>query len=574
MLAALFGSTTVGSLLSALAQPHLLPSLTPMRAWADGCRRLLAMSTPCFAMLAAAAPTITPDQIYGHKDGAALVYHVLQPEDHDGAVVLYMASTNGWISPWRSADDHMSDLRYLLDAAFTVVVVHHRSAPRFKVPDAVADVHQAVKHLRDNAIRFGIDPNRLGVLGSTSGGHLALMLGLDPQGENRVQAVVAQSPIADRADLDKEKWLALDFEPKKTDRLWPTAVNGTGAPPVLLVYNTDERVPVSHRKRLKEALDKASVSNDLIVVQSAEHSTTGTAPPLARTAIVSFFRKHLGTLPWLQAGTPCATKTREQTAAMRHGDCFRDCEKCPDMVVVNAGSFRMGSPEWETDRCEDEGPLLEVRLDYRLAVGRYEVTFDNWQACADAGPCSEHRPGDQGWGNGTHPVVDVNWHDAKKYVDWLNGLKDVPDCYRLLTESEWEYVARAGTTTPFSTGTTIRADQANYDGRFSYGSGRTGPYRKRTTSAGTFPPNRWGIHDMHGNVREWIEDCWNSSLALIPSNGDPRETGLCDRRVVRGGSWHDHPVFLRSAYRNWAPADRRISHIGFRVARKLSCGEQ
>ena len=544
-------------------------------------RQLMATALPFFAVLAAAAPTITSDQIYKHKDGMALVYHVLQPEDHHGAAVLFMASANGWTSSWQSAEEYVPNLRYLLDAAFAVVVVHHGSAPRFKVPDAVADVHQAINHLRDNAMRFGIDPNRLGVIGDGSGGHLALMLGLDPQDGNRVQAVVAHSPIVAPAGIDKETWMALDFERNAAARLWPKDVEKAGAPAVLLVHNhKDDRVAVRHSKQLKEALDKASVSNNLLIVHSEAHSVAGAALRQAQTAIVSFFRDHLGEPPWLQASTPC--KTSKNTVAMAHGDCFRDCDDCPDMMVVNAGSYRMGSPDRETDRCEDEGPLLNVALDYRLAVGKYEVTFDDWRACAAAGHCSEYRPDDQGWGNGTYPVVNVSWHDAKEYIEWLKKGAPMdqkqhqaqpPFCYRLLTEAEWEYVARAGTTTPFNTGTTIRADQANYDGQFSYGSGEAGPYRRRATSTGAFPPNRWGLHDVHGNVREWVEDCWNDSLARIPSNGAARETGLCDRRVVRGGSWRDHPTFLRSAYRNWADADHRNSHTGFRVARKLSCGQ-
>ena len=167
-----------------------------------------------------------------------------------------------------------------------------------------------------------------------------------------------------------------------------------------------------------------------------------------------------------------------------------------------------------------------------------------------------------------HPVVCVNWNDAKAYVRWLS--RETGEDYRLLSESEWEYVARAGTTGPFHTGATISTKQANYDGNHTYGSGRKGRYRKKTTPVGKFPANAFNLHDVHGNVWEWVEDCWNGSYEGAPEDGSAWESGDCSRRVLRGGSWFFTPRDLRSAHRGWGTTDYRSSRAGFRIARTLT----
>ena len=170
------------------------------------------------------------------------------------------------------------------------------------------------------------------------------------------------------------------------------------------------------------------------------------------------------------------------------------------MAVVPAGTFRMGSPSQEEARDDDEGPVHEVRIDEPFAVGVYEVTFSGWEACVNGGGCGGCRPTNHGWGRGNRPVINVSWEDAQAYVTWLS--RKTGETYRRLSESEWEYVARAGTTTPFHFGTTISTDQANYDGNYTYGSGRKGRYREKTVPVGRFAANRFGLHDVHGNVRE------------------------------------------------------------------------
>ena len=164
-------------------------------------------------------------------------------------------------------------------------------------------------------------------------------------------------------------------------------------------------------------------------------------------------------------------------------------------------------------------------------------------------------------------MIYVNWDDAQAYVRWLSRKSGAR--YRLLSEAEWEYVARAGTTTPFYFGSTISPDQANYRGTRIYGSGRKGVYREKTVPVGGFPSNAFGLHDVHGNVWEWFEDCWNGSYAGAPGNGDAWTTGDCGKRVLRGGSWSNHPGDVRAARRFLDRADDRDRSSGFRVARTM-----
>jgi formylglycine-generating enzyme required for sulfatase activity len=257
------------------------------------------------------------------------------------------------------------------------------------------------------------------------------------------------------------------------------------------------------------------------------------------------------------------------------GTVFRDIEApwCPELIVIPAGEFMMGStaaerkwavaqganPEW----VKPERPQHLVRITYRLAVGRYPVTFEEYeQFCRQVG---RKKPADEDWGRGRRPVINVSWEDAQAYFTWLSEQTGQP--YRLPSEAEWEYACRAGTTTPFWTGATISTDQANYDGRDTYGIGRKGKFRQKTTAVGRFEANLWGLHDMHGNVWEWCEDWWHDSYKGAPEDGSAWLKGGSAGRVVRGGSWHTKPWNIRAASRR----DRidPSSHRGFRVARTV-----
>ncbi len=254
--------------------------------------------------------------------------------------------------------------------------------------------------------------------------------------------------------------------------------------------------------------------------------------------------------------------------APRSGVVFLECAECPEMVMLPAESFLMGSPASESDRDSDEDPERRVSVP-SLAVGKFEVTFAQWDACVAAGGCYGYRPGDEGWGRSDRPVINVSWHDAQAYVQWLNerlGLR--PGTYGLLTEAEWEYAARARTTTAFSTGVRIRPDQAQYTWAASHAGSPTRPASPTGTApVGQFPANGFGLHDMHGNVWEWVQDCYRDSYQGAPTDG--RAVGDregCDS-VLRGGSWNDNPKFLRSAFRNKSSPGDRNGNLGFRVAR-------
>ena len=238
------------------------------------------------------------------------------------------------------------------------------------------------------------------------------------------------------------------------------------------------------------------------------------------------------------------------------------------MVVVPAGSFTMGSPASEPERSNGEAQI-HVTIARSFAVGKFAVTFDEWDACVADGGCNGYRPGDQGWGRGKRPVINVSWDDAKAYTTWLS--RKTGKTYRLLSEAEREYVTRAGTTTPFWWGSSITPKQANYDGSDEpyKGGGSLGEYRKSTVPVDSFEANPWGLYNVHGNVWEWTEDCWNDSNTGNPGNGSARTTGDCHSRVVRGGSWPSYPLDLRVANRSSSSAVHRRSNQGFRLARTL-----
>lgn len=268
------------------------------------------------------------------------------------------------------------------------------------------------------------------------------------------------------------------------------------------------------------------------------------------------------------------------------GQSFRDCPDCPEMVVAPAGSFTMGSPADEPGRESPESPQHVVTIGKPFAVGRFAVTRDEFEAFVkDTGHKAEggcviwtghelKQDSALSWRSpgfaqtGSHPVVCVNWEDTKAYAAWLS--KKTGKTYRLLSEAEREYAARAGTVTPFWWGSSITPEQANYDGGHVYeGGGQKGEYRRKTMPVKSFQPNKWGLYQVHGNVNEWTEDCWNSSYDNAPSDGSTNLAGNCNGGVLRGGSSRSFPRDLRAAYREGLRS-HRSNVIGFRVARTLT----
>ena len=261
------------------------------------------------------------------------------------------------------------------------------------------------------------------------------------------------------------------------------------------------------------------------------------------------------------------------------GDTFQDSPGNglfgPMMVVIPAGSFMMGSPEDEPQRFEFEGPQHLVTIPKQFAVSKFEITFADYDRYAEA--TGSEKPSDKGWGEkywgrNDMPVFNVSWHDAQRYTEWLS--QKTGHSYRLLTEAEWEYVARAGTTTRFHTGDCIDTHQANYHGGYDNvpRCTQSGLYRGKTVNVGQFPANAWGLHDIHGNIFEWTADCWHESYKNAPNKGQEwlgEDDGDCTHRVLRGGSWSGRPLDLRSAYRARNKADFKSIFIGFRIAREL-----
>ncbi len=227
----------------------------------------------------------------------------------------------------------------------------------------------------------------------------------------------------------------------------------------------------------------------------------------------------------------------------------------------------MGSSGGEPEPFTGEAPLHSVAIANPVAIGKYAVTFAEWEACLTDGACGGHKPSDEGWGGADRPVINVSWSDAKAYAEWL--YHKTGRHYRLLSEAEFEYAARAGTDTLFWWGDRISPAQANYDGKFSYAGGPKGAYRRQTLPVKSFEPNPWGLYQVHGNVATWTEDCWVDNYNDAPRDGSAWTAGDCRYRVTRGGSWYDYPQMLRVAVRIIAEPRLRRDHVGFRVAADL-----
>ena len=184
-------------------------------------------------------------------------------------------------------------------------------------------------------------------------------------------------------------------------------------------------------------------------------------------------------------------------------------------------------------------------------------------------PRKTKRLKDQEWGRGRRPAINVNWNDAQEYTQWLSKMTGKQ--YRLPTEAEWEYAARAGTSGPYSFDGVITVDRANYDGNYFFDDSPKGKFREKTTTVGSFSPNPWGLYDMHGNVWEWNQDCMHKNYEGAPKNADAwTANGDCTKRGLRGGSWNSSPGNLRSSKRGWFNPGRRYFIDGFRVVRTLS----
>ena len=261
----------------------------------------------------------------------------------------------------------------------------------------------------------------------------------------------------------------------------------------------------------------------------------------------------------------------------REAEVFADCEACPEMLPIAPGTFTMGENPELRERLRErlKGALGRTPLAVRrvhvaapFAIGRYEVTFDEWDACVADGGCGGYSPPDEGWGRGRRPVIHVSWNDAQAYVAWLSARTG--ERYRLPTNAEWEYAARSGVRRLYGWGREASHDFANYGlPECCEGAVEVNDQWENTAPVGQFEPNRWGVHDVAGNVYEWVEDCFVGALPSIETDAAAILADPCDAHVMRGGAWYSDPDRISLIYNAYQTPDHRHMVIGFRVVRDL-----
>ena len=411
----------------------------------------------------------------------------------------------------------------------------------------------------------------------------------------------------------REAWIEHDGERLATGT--PTTLEGLPAGPVTLTLGAAEHhtveaeatVPKDAVARLERRLERIPhgtltlelVPADATVVlpDAAARYRPGVRLPEGRHQVKVSAPGHAEAARTVEVKGDTRVRVALALRAFAPGDRFRDCAECPEMVVVPAGSFWMGSPADEAGRYDNEGPRHEVRIAAPFALGAFEVTVEEfgrfvdetdrsmgdscWVYDADAREWKE-RSG-RSWRNPgftqapAHPVACVSWEDARAYARWLSD--KTGETYRLPSEAEWEYAARAGTSTARywgedESGQCRHANGGDSAVKRQYGSwpwttASCDDGHAHTSPVGSFAANPWGLHDVHGNVWEWVVDCWNGSYAGAPSNGSAWTAGDCSRRVLRGGSWVSKPRNLRAANRNWYSTGLRNVINGFRVSRSV-----
>ena len=421
----------------------------------------------------------------------------------------------------------------------------------------------------------------------------------DANGDGRVTAVEAKGYLD--ANMTPAAWLQHRVRQTANLSVGPSSVpvilsmappDGFPARPVLPVLasgGADGAPPPLDSAAFEESLglsreDRVLVQRGLESAGGSVGSVDGVFGPRTRAALRAWQEQRgltsTGYLTREQADNLLALGRDEARVSSVIGDVFRDCADCPEMVVVPSGSFMMGSPPSEEGRDDDEGPVHRVSILSAFAVGVYEVTRGEFGRFVSSTGRSmgdkcwtledgviEERSG-RSWRSpgysqtDMHPAVCVGWEDAQAYVDWLS--RETGEAYRLLSESEWEYVARAGTTTRYHWGDAIGRNLANCRGCGSRWDG------EGASPVGSFGENAFGLHDVHGNVAEWVEDCRNDSYAGAPNDGSAWKSGDCSWHVLRGGTWDDDPRGLRAAIRNSLILGIRVGGFGFRVARTFT----
>ncbi len=277
-----------------------------------------------------------------------------------------------------------------------------------------------------------------------------------------------------------------------------------------------------------------------------------------------------------------------QSEAWMPGETFTQCRNCPEMIVLPAGTFTMGSPPDDPMRRDNERQQ-EITFERPFAMSTTPVTWNQWEACVRDRwcdgiavetalatlPSGERNPSFEDRGRGIRPVVGVSWYDAQTFVGWLNAKAGEDDAYRLPSDAEWEYGARAGTSTTFPWGDEIDHDYGNFgsdeQGRLGGKAEGRDVWLDETSPVASFPPNAFGLYDMHGNVFEWVEDCYEADRAHAPADGSANREGNCANRIFRSGTFLSNPYMQRSARRGapYAATQRGRNYLGFRVVKTL-----
>ena len=444
------------------------------------------------------------------------------------------------------------------NSPYTSALVRHLATPGL-------DVRLAFGRVRDEVLKSTNSRQEPFVYGSLGGAEIALV----PAAVVAAAPVTPVAPVAPVAPPPSSSWLSSADAERICNDVVPRVAPGALGDLWDMYKDTPAAGCIAARraehKRIREALDAErfcadlQTITDIAVLKSkvGKHQDYPAEEACIAPRIEALEKQKLALAP-LKASTPL---TAAQERELKPKDRFKECEACPEMVMVPAGEFTMGSPREEEGRDDrSEGPRQQVKFARPFAVGRFEVTFAEWDACVVDGGCT-HRPHDANWGRGKQPAIYVSWdHITKQYLPWLN--RKAGKAYRLLTEAEWEYVARAGTATPFWWGSSINSRQANYAAREIE--------RRKTVPVDSYAENPWGLYNVHGNVWEWVQDCWNDSYYDgVPPDGSARSTGQCGTRVLRGGCYQCNWQSLRSAHRNKAPTSNESGGVGFRVGRTL-----
>ncbi len=298
-----------------------------------------------------------------------------------------------------------------------------------------------------------------------------------------------------------------------------------------------------------------------------------------RDSVVRFVPRSLPLLLTMAYSASVAFTAAPALAEPSAGSKFQDCPACPEMVVIPSGQFLMGS-DLEESGHQDEKPRHAVSIARPFALSRFEITFAQWDVCVGDGQCPQ--ASDDGDGRGDRPVYNVNWNDAQKYAAWLSS--KTGKSYRLPAEAEWEYAARGGTTTAWFWGAAEDSAGSTQACRFANTHDETSKdahpmyvwsHHKCTDGfpevapVGRFQPNPFGLHDILGNLREWVQDCHHAGYRNAPTDGSAWNETSCEKRIVRGGAWIDGASTSRSAYRHPEDQGFRNYQVGFRIARDL-----